>query len=80
MNNKFRGQVSGGLGNIFGLVLIIIFVVNLVIPTVLNANTTGMQANDVTLFKTITTIVVVGLIAYAARALGLIQIRRFLRK
>lgn len=80
MNNKFRGQVGGGLGSIFALVLVIIFVVNLVIPTVLNANTTGMQSSDVTLFKTITTIVVVGLIAFAARSLGLIQIKRFFKR
>lgn len=79
-NKALRGQMTGGLGNIFGLVLVIIFVVNLVIPTVINANTTGMASNDVTLFKTIVTIVVVGLIAYAARALGLVKIARLMKR
>lgn len=75
MDGKLRGQT--GFGNVFSFVLLIIFTVGLVIPTIVNANISGLSASDQTLFKSVLTIVVVGLIAYAARSFGLIEIRRF---
>jgi hypothetical protein len=80
VSKGLRGQLgSGGFTNIFALVLTIIFTVNLVIPTIVNANISGLSSSDQTVFKSIATIVVVGVIAFAARSFGLIssKIKRF---
>jgi len=61
----------GVIGALIGLVIGVIFVVNVVVPTLKNANTTGWSTTETSVFDNISLLSIVGLLVLAVGAFGL---------
>jgi len=61
----------GVIGALIGLVIGVIFVVNVVVPTLKNANTTGWTSTETSVFNNIPLLSIVGLLVLAVGAFGL---------
>jgi len=61
----------GVIGALIGLVIGVIFVVNVVVPTLKNANTTGWSTTETSVYNNISLLSIVGLLVLAVGAFGL---------
>jgi len=61
----------GVIGALIGLVIGVIFVVNVVVPTLKNANTTGWSTTETSVYGNISLLSIVGLLVLAVGAFGL---------
>jgi hypothetical protein len=61
----------GVIGALIGLVIGVIFVVNVVVPTLKNANTSGWSTTETSVYGNISLLSIVGLLVLAVGAFGL---------
>jgi hypothetical protein len=60
------------IGGIMSLVLSVVLIASVVVPTVINQNTTGWDASTVTIFGLVSLISVAGLVFAAGNLFGLV--------
>jgi len=60
------------IGGIMSLVLSVVLISSVVVPTVMNSNTTGWDASTVTIFSLVALISVAGLVYAAGNLFGIV--------